>query len=106
MNKKWNIQNRKGYLKIHVAVDIKSKKILSMEVTDEHVHDNKVLPRLVNNISNDGFVVVDRVLGDGAYDSNDYFQILSEKGLCHVSKSERTLGLDGRLPIFLGICLL
>jgi hypothetical protein len=30
---KWNI--RKGYLKIHVAVDVKSKKILSMKVTDE-----------------------------------------------------------------------
>jgi hypothetical protein len=32
---KWNI--RKGYLKIHVAVDVKSKKILSMKVTDEHI---------------------------------------------------------------------
>jgi hypothetical protein len=71
MNKKWNVQkqNRKGYLKIHVAVDIKSKEILSMEITDEHVHDNKVLPSLVDNViksNNDGFaVVVDRVLGDG-----------------------------------------
>lgn len=37
MNKKWNI-HRKGYLKVHIAVDIKSKKILSMEVTDEHTH--------------------------------------------------------------------
>lgn len=81
MNKKWNIQNRKGYLKIHVAVDIRSKKILSMEITDEHVHDNKVLPRLVNNISIDGFVVVDRVLGDGAYDSNATFKYLSENGI-------------------------
>lgn len=81
MNKKWNIQNRKGYLKIHVAVDIRSKKILCMEITDEHVHDNKVLPRLVNNISIDGFVVVDRVLGDGAYDSNATFKYLSENGI-------------------------
>jgi hypothetical protein len=81
MNKKWNMQNRKGYLKIHVAVDIRSKKILSMEITDEHVHDNKVLPRLVNNIGIDGFVVVDRVLGDGAYDSNATFKYLSENGI-------------------------
>ena len=85
MNKKWNIQNRKGYLKIHIAVDIKRKKILSMEVTDEHVHDNKMLPRLVDNVIksyNDGFaVVVDRVLGDGAYDSNDTFRFLSENGI-------------------------
>jgi hypothetical protein len=30
---------------------VKSKKILAMKVTDdEHVHDNKVLPELVNEI--------------------------------------------------------
>ncbi len=43
---KWGIR-KKGYLKIHIAVNIKSKKILSMKVTDEHVHDSKVLPELV-----------------------------------------------------------
>jgi hypothetical protein len=80
MNKKWNMQNRKGYLKIHVAVNIKTKEILSMEVTDEHVHDNKMLPKLVNSISNDGFVS-DIVLGDGAYDSNGTFRFLSENGI-------------------------
>ena len=42
MRDKWNVR-KKGYLKIHVAVDVKSKKILSMKVTDEHVHDSKVL---------------------------------------------------------------
>jgi hypothetical protein len=84
MNKKWNMQNRKGYLKIHVAVNIKTKEILSMEVTDEHVHDNKMLPGLVDKIiksNNDGFAVVDRVLGDGAYDSNATFKYLSENGI-------------------------
>jgi Transposase DDE domain len=30
----------KGYLKIHIAVDVKTKKILSVKVTDEHVHDS------------------------------------------------------------------
>src|SRR6476659_643302 len=38
MRDKWHIKNKKGYLKIHVAVNVKSKKILSMNVTDEHVH--------------------------------------------------------------------
>ena len=33
----------KGYLKIHIAVNVKTKKILSMTVTDAYVHDNKVL---------------------------------------------------------------
>ena len=33
MRHKWHV--RKGYLKIHVAVDIKKKRILSLEVTSE-----------------------------------------------------------------------
>jgi hypothetical protein len=46
---------KKGYLKILVgSVDVKSKKILSIKVTDdEYVHDNsKVLPELVNDVIN------------------------------------------------------
>jgi hypothetical protein len=44
-------KKKKGYLKIHIAVNVKTKKILSMKVTDdEHVHDSKVLPELVNDI--------------------------------------------------------
>ena len=66
---KWGI--RKGYLKIHIAVNIKSKKILSMKVTDEHVHDSKVLPELVQNIIKSNNVTASKLFADGsAYDSN------------------------------------
>ena len=51
MRDKWHIKNnKKGYLKIHVAVNVKTKKILSMKVTDEHVHDSKALPELVDDV--------------------------------------------------------
>ncbi len=49
MNKKWNVRN-KGYLRIHVAVDIQTKKIPYMEVTDEHIHDDKMLFDLVDEV--------------------------------------------------------
>ncbi|MGK4277554.1 transposase, partial [Escherichia coli] len=62
MNKKWNIGTKKGYLKIHVAVDIKSKKILSMQVTDEHVHDGKVLPTLVDDLVKSNEWKLDKLL--------------------------------------------
>jgi hypothetical protein len=44
MNEKWNVQNKKkkGYVKIHVAVNIKTKEILALDVTDEKTHDRKV----------------------------------------------------------------
>ena len=35
MQDKWDVKNKKGYLKIHVAVNIKTKEILALEVTDE-----------------------------------------------------------------------
>ena len=50
MNEKWNTQIRKGYLKIHVAVNIKTKEILALEVTDEKLHDSKILKKLVNHV--------------------------------------------------------
>jgi hypothetical protein len=34
MDEKWKMQNKKGYLKVHVAADIKTKEILALEVTD------------------------------------------------------------------------
>ena len=49
---KWHIRKKKGYLKIHVAIDIKTnKEILALEVTDEKSHDErKVMPRLIEHI--------------------------------------------------------
>jgi hypothetical protein len=37
---------RKRYIKIHFAVDAKTKEIIAMEVTTDDVHDSKVLPSL------------------------------------------------------------
>ena len=69
---KWNV--RKGYLKIHVvAVDIKKKKIVSLDVTSEEVHeDGTMLKKLVDNASENN--VVKRVIADGAYDSKENFR--------------------------------
>ena len=81
MNEKWKV--RKGYLKIHVAVNVKSRKILSMKVTDEHVHDGKALPELVENAikPNNMTAAVGKLFADGAYDSNDIFRYLAGNGI-------------------------
>ena len=73
MKEKWNVRTKKGYLKIHVAVNVKTKKILSMkEVTDdEHVHNesSKELPELVDNIiKSDSMMTtttIDKLFADG-----------------------------------------
>jgi hypothetical protein len=71
MRDKWHIKNKKGYLKIHVAVNVKTKKILSIKVTaDEHVHDSKALPELIENIiKSDNMATaaaIGKLFGDGA----------------------------------------
>jgi IS5 family transposase len=74
IRRKWHV--RKGYLKIHVAVDIKNKKIISLEVTSEEVHDGKMLRKLVDSASENNHVK--GVLADGMYDSNNNFRYLSK----------------------------
>ncbi len=82
---KWHI--RKGYLKIHVAVDIKKKKILSLETTSEEVHDGRVLKNLVDHTLEKN--TVKRVLGDGTYDSNSNFRYLSKNHIQAGIKTRR-----------------
>ena len=76
---KWNV--KRGYLKIHVAVDIKKRKIISLDVTSEQVHDGKVLSELIDDITIKQNKIVNTVIADGSYDSNKNFQILSFKGI-------------------------
>ena len=55
-------------MKIHVAVDVKSKKILSLNITDEHINDGKVLPKLVDDIvKSKNITVVGKIITDDAY---------------------------------------
>ena len=79
MKDKWNIK-KKGYLKIHIAVNVKSKKILSMRVTDEHVHDIKVLPELIDDIiKSDNVITIGKLLVLMVLMILQYIQIFGRK---------------------------
>ena len=46
-----------------------------MKVTDdEHIHDSKVLPELVDGILKSD-KTVDKLFADGAYDNNDFLDV-------------------------------
>jgi len=68
-------KTHKGWLKVHVAVDVESKKLLSIEVTEEDTADSEVLRPLLKDIN------VKEGLMDGAYDTNDAFNLMAEKGV-------------------------
>jgi len=78
MREKWKNTKRRGYLKIHFAVDTKSKEIVSMEVTDERTGDIKKFKDLVDKSSKRQ--KVKKVLA-AAYDSRKNFNYLKQKGI-------------------------
>jgi IS5 family transposase len=76
----WKV--KKGYLKIHFAVDVKTGQVVSMDVSSEKVGDGRRLKRLVKRAEER--VRVKRVLADGAYDSKANFNFLAHEGIIPV----------------------
>ena len=63
----WHIR-KKGYLKIHIAANVKTKEmILSLEITDKKVHDDgKVMVKLVERfLKSNNNININSVLADG-----------------------------------------
>jgi len=85
MRHKWKV--KRGYLKIHIAVDVKRKKILALEVTDEKVGDGRMLQPLVEEASTKAKLA--KVIGDVAYDAKSNFRYLAEKGIEPVIRVRR-----------------
>ena len=52
-----------------------------MKITDEHIHDSKMLPELIENIiKSDNTVSIGKLFGDGAYEGNEIFRYLGNNG--------------------------
>jgi hypothetical protein len=85
MSEKWNKQTKRDYLKIHVAVDIKTKQVLALEVTDEKIHDGKMLRKPVNYVLDSSSsrepntIKINSLLAGGPYYSNPNFRYLEDK---------------------------
>ncbi len=66
---------KRGYLKIHLAVDVKSKQAVSMQVTEESVSDSSQTEPLLREAMSKNSI--ERAYGDGAYDSRANFNFLA-----------------------------
>ena len=73
IHKKWKL--KRGFIKVHVAVDVKTKQILAIEVTKEDVGDGRMFGKLVRGSA--GVAGLKKVIGDGAYDSKGNFHLAS-----------------------------
>jgi len=75
----WGGKSKRGYLKIHVAVDVKTGQILAMEITDDRTGDSRKFKSLVERASERANVKL--ALADSAYDSRENFNLLETKGI-------------------------
>lgn len=82
IRKVWKV--RRGFIKVHIALDIKTKQIVSMQVTREDVSDGKMLKPLVEEASSRADVV--GAIGDGSYDSRENFRYLDDSEIEPVIK--------------------
>ncbi len=81
IHRKDKISECKGFLKIHVAVDVHSHEVVAIDVTREDVGDNKMFkPLLIQTVENTGRNI-ERLMADGAYDTYDNFEGLEEAGV-------------------------
>jgi len=69
-----------------VAVDIKTKQAVSLEVSNDKTHDGEKLVLLIEKARRK--VKVKRVLGDGGYDTHENFKFLAACGIEAADQSE------------------
>jgi len=80
LRKKWNDKEYKGWIKIHIAIDVETGETVGIEVSEEYVTDESVIPSLIHQVESRGRKI-ERMLGDGAYYTNSVYNILEEKDI-------------------------
>ena len=70
---------RRGYLKIHFAINVKTLEIIELDTTREDVHDNRVFRPLIRKLLKE--YTMKKVLADAAYDDHRNFNLLDQHGI-------------------------
>ncbi|MCS7262803.1 MAG: transposase [Aquificaceae bacterium] len=89
LNKKYGKKRRKGWIKVHVALDINSGKVLDMKVTYNRTHDSQCAIKLVENSIRKAEAEgrkVKEVIADTGYDTHKIFRHLAERKIKPVIK--------------------
>jgi hypothetical protein len=60
-------------------VDVETKQVLALKITDEHSHDSKHLKKIVRESAIHG--TISKVLMDGAFDSREIFSYLDDRNI-------------------------
>ena len=75
IEEKW-IWKKKQFVKLHITVDTKSKKVVSFRITEGNVHDTRKFGPLVKEAAEK--YDIDKVHADKAYDNRKNFNLLDD----------------------------
>ncbi|MCS7307708.1 MAG: IS5 family transposase, partial [Aquificaceae bacterium] len=98
LSKKHGKKRRKGWIKVHVAIDISSVKVLDMKVTDNKTHDSQCAVELVENSVKRVQALggnVKEVIADTGVGSHEIFRHLASRGMKPVIKVRRDAVIAG-----------
>ena len=70
------IEKRRTWRKLHLCIDHRTHEVVSLAMTDKYVLDRRALPRLLSEVEGE----VAEFLGDGAYDFQDCYRAIHERG--------------------------
>jgi len=79
MREKWHVH--RGWIKVHMAVEVVSGAIVDIQVSDEAASDAPFLPGLVEQAAGLLPGRIARVTADGAYDTFENFDFLASRGI-------------------------
>ena len=82
--KKHKRRSRKGWIKIHVAVDVESKQLVDVKITQDNVHDSKMAIPIVEGVvekAQSKGKKLEKVFADKGYDTHEIFNKLKQKGI-------------------------
>ncbi len=77
-------KKRMGWIKVHVALDVKSKRVIEVKVTDERVHDCQKAKELVEGAKEKVSRLgrrIKKVTADRGYDTLKFFEYLWKEGI-------------------------
>ena len=80
---------KKRYVKLHIAVNIKTRQVVSNIITGDEVSDNTQLKKLIKEAERSGKVV--KGLFDSGYDSKENYWFLKERNILGGIKPRATL---------------
>jgi transposase len=100
MRSRERVSNRKGWVKVHIAYDLKAGKVVGFEVTDERGQDSKEGLKMLKELyekTKRSNKRIRKVIADAGYDTHEIFNYLSERCISAVIKLRRNAKLSENL---------